>query len=40
MKIYFKTREKARSFAKVKPTRKASTTKTEKGWAVSLGAVL
>lgn len=39
MVIYFKTREQARSFAKIKPTRKAFTTKTEKGWAVSLKVV-
>lgn len=36
MKIYFKTREQARSFAKIKPTRKAATNKTAQGWAVML----
>lgn len=37
MKIYFKTRSKARTFAQSKPdTRKAASVKAEKGWAVSL----
>lgn len=39
MKIYFKTRQEARSFAKIKPTRKAATNKTAQGWAVSLQVV-
>lgn len=36
MVIYFSTRSKARSFAANKQGRKAETTKTGKGWAVSL----
>lgn len=37
MKIYFKTRSKARNFAQAKPgSRKAGSVKSDQGWYVSL----
>lgn len=37
MKLYFKTRSQARTFAQSKPTsRKAGSVKSDRGWAVQL----